>query len=70
MKRTYHGCEIESTLEKKSVKGSDGWSHTVRFNGVSIGKAITLGEAIRIARNHTPDTKPDTTTVSKEKANK
>ncbi len=70
MKRTYHGCEIKSTLESKPVKGSDGWSHVVRSSGKVIGKSITLGKAVQIAKKHTPDTKTDTTTVPNGKANK
>ena len=60
MKRTYHGCEVESTLEAKPVEGSDGWAHVVRHDGQAIGDANTLGAAIQIAKHHeVPEAEPE-----------
>lgn len=49
MKRSFHGCEIES-LPGCIAEGSDGWSHTVRRDGQVIGEFVTLGLAIAAAK--------------------
>jgi len=51
LERHYHGCKVVSDLESKPVKGGDGWVHRVYGpQGVDLGSALTLAEAIAVCK--------------------